>query len=317
LPVISLGLALCAAGCTERGELLGTIELQVDGSASPPTSGSGGAPSAGGAGGGAGTSVGALHFSAPQLVAAVSDPNAYDADPTFTGDLLELFFMSDRAGSKDIWTSHRSSSTDPWGAPTIVAALNSSATDEGPSISLDGLRIWFVTEREVPFRRIWQSSRPSRSDPWVTPTVVAELATSATDFGPSVDAEETTMFFGSNRPGAMGIDVFSTTRASPSLPWGPPKLVPGVNGPSDDKDPFVTEGGLVIFFTSMRRGAGDIFWSERQSTNGPFPAPVALVDINSPTAYDSDPTLSLDLTYLMFDSARSGISDIFESHAIR
>ena len=71
----------------------------------------------------------------------------------------------------------------------------------------------------------------------------------------------------------------------------------------------------MVFFTSSRSGAGDIFWSVRQSTTEPFPAPVPLVDLNSP-AYDSDPSLSQDLTYILFDSQRSGVSDIYEAHSL-
>ncbi len=310
--------------CGRRAELLGTVVVARSGQPVPDSGSAGGQGGQIGQGGGQGgyggssmpAMVAGLQFSPPVLVTAVSDPNAYDADPTFTGDLLDLFFMSDRAGSKDLWTSHRLTSADPWGPPTPVTALNSSAADEGPTVSLDGLRIWFVTEREVPYRRIWHSSRASRGDTWAAPQVVTELASSAKDFGPAVDASETLMFFSSNRPGTLGMfDVFSTSRASTKVPWGAPRPVPGLNGPYDDKDPFVAEGGLVVFYTSTRSGAGDLFWSQRQSTNEAFPTPVPLVDVNSP-AYDSDPTLSLDLGYLMFDSARTGISDIYESHAV-
>jgi hypothetical protein len=287
---------LAASGCGRRAELLGTIVSPSDGPASEPD----GSPR--------------LQFSQPELVAAVSDPLAYDADPSFTGDLLEMFFMSDRAGTKDIWTSRRASVSDPWGPPTIVSTLSSPASDEGPSVSLDGKRIWFATDRDGS-RHIWQSTRASRSDPWGAPASVPELASAADDLGPAVDATETTMFFGSNRALAASYDVFSSTRPTTIEPWGAPSPVPGVNGPFDDKAPFVAQGGLIVFFTSSRTGAGDLYWSTRQSTAEPFPSPLPMVELNSP-AYDSDPSLSQDLTYILFDSQRSGISDIYEAHAI-
>lgn len=296
---VALVVTLGGLACGRRGELLGTILASNNDAASATDAGA------------------SLQFAPPTLVAAVSDPQAYDADPSFTGDLLQMFFMSDRTGSKDIWTSRRAQATDPWGAPSIVSALNSPGTDEGPSISLDGSRIWFASDRDsAPRRHIWQSTRATPDGVWAPPTVVAEFASTADDYGPTVDATETTILFGSNRPMAMGYDVFSSTRPSANSRWGAPRLVPGVNGPFDDKDPFVTQGGLIIFFTTTRTGAGDLYWSMRQSTTAPFPPPVPLVDLNSP-AYDSDPSLSQDLTYIMFDSQRSGISDIYESHAIR
>jgi hypothetical protein len=294
-------LPFLVAGCGTRSELLGVVGVAGD-AAAPDTSG------------------GPTHrFSDPQLVTALSDPMAQDGDPTFTGDLLELFFMSDRSGSRDIWTSKRATARDPWGPPVIVPELNSFFGDYGPAVSLDGLRIWFTTDRDMSPGRIWRSSRPARSDVWAAPQPVPEIASSAKDFSPTVDATETTMMFGSNRfgagPGPAGFDIYGAIRPNANAPWGMPRPVLGVNGPFDDWDPFVAQGGLVIFFTSLREGGGDIFWSERQSTTAPFPRPVALVDVNS-ASYDSDSNLSPDLTYMMFDSTRSGNSEIYETHAI-
>src|SRR5262245_30546618 len=44
-------------------------------------------------------------FSAPTLVTELAYPNALDEDPTFTEDLLEIYFTSDRGGNLDIWMS--------------------------------------------------------------------------------------------------------------------------------------------------------------------------------------------------------------------
>jgi Tol biopolymer transport system component len=290
---------LCSTACGRRGELLGTIASAPDGAS----------PGAGGAS--------TPRFSQPQLVASVSDPLAYDADPTVTGDLLEMFFFSDRSGSRDIWTSHRLSATDPWGAPTSVSELNSAFPEEGPSISLDGRRIWFVTDRDGLGRNIWRSSRSGRGAPWAAPQPVTELAGSGNDLGPSLDAAETTVFFATSRAPSMGgYDLFFSTRVNTSASWAVPRPIPGLNSSFDEKEPFVAQGGLVVFFTSSRAGVGDLFWSERQSTTEPFPVPVPLVDLNSPSTWDSDPSLSQDLTYILFDSERSGISDIYEAHSI-
>jgi hypothetical protein len=295
--VLPFSLSLFVASCGTRSELLGVVAVAGDA----------GAPD---------VSAGQAHrFSAPQLVEALSDPMAQDGDPTFTGDLSELFFMSDRNGSRDIWTSRRATARDPWGSPVIVSELNSFFGDYGPAVSLDGLRIWFTTDRDMSPGRIWRSSRPTRSDAWSAPQPVPEIASAAKDFSPTVDATETTMMFGSNRFGAAGFDVYISTRPNASVPWGMARQVFGVNSPFDDWDPFVAQGGLVIFFTSLRQGGGDIFWSERQSTTAPFPRPVPLVDVNS-ASYDSDSSLSPDLTYMMFDSMRSGNSEIYETHAI-
>ncbi len=290
-------------GCGRRGELLGTIGTS-DGAATD------------------GTGPQAPRFSTPRIVAAVSDPFARDADPTVTGDLLELFFMSDRIGvspmaNADIWVSKRATASDPWAAPTVVAELNSTLEDYGPAVSLNGLRIWFTSTRGFTLGKIWRSSRATRSSAWSVPVVVPETDVAGfKDFSPGIDASETWIMFSSDRPGSSAFDLYSARSAGVNAPWGPATRVPGVNGFFDEWDPFVAQGGLVIFFTSTRQGAGDIFWSTRQSTTEPFAPPVALTDINS-GAYDSDSTLSPDLTYMLFDSTRTGFSDIYETNSVQ
>jgi hypothetical protein len=298
-------LALVAtAGCGRRQELLGML---LDGGGADLT----GAPL-----------PTPPHFQTPTLVAALSDTASIDEDPTFTGDLLELYFMSTRAGTKDIWTSTRASADDPWGAPTMVAELSSSNDDWCPGISLDGLTIWFATDRAKGFAQIWQATRASRTAAWSAPAPVAELASGAADFAPVVDATETMLFFSSDRvdlagsAGGANYDLYWSSRPTPSSAWTAPQPVPGVNSNSDEYDPFVAQGGLVIFFTSMRSGAGDIYWSARQSIAQPFETPVLLTDVDS-TAYDSDSSLSPDLGYMMLSSTRSGNAEVYETHAIR
>ena len=293
-------LALTALGCAPSLDLLGKV----------PSSGP-----AGDAGGDASGS--APHFSPPTLVPAISDPNADDEDPTFTGDLRELYFSSDRAGVSDIWVSHRASPADPWGSPTMVVELSSSGIDRSPSVSLDGLSIWFTTDRELFRGRIWHSTRPNAQSAWAAPVPVSELASPNFDSAPSIDAAETTMFFSSlHQNGSTGTDIYSSTRGSVTQPWGTPVRVPGLDTTADEADPFVAQGGLVVFFTLTHNGQSDLHSSVRRSTDAPFPPPWPLIDVNSP-AGESDPTLSVDLLYLMFASSRSGNIEIYESHALQ
>ncbi len=127
------------------------------------------------------------------------------------------------------------------------------------------------------------------------------------------------MFFSSLHQNApTGTDIYASTRASVTQPWGMPVRVPGLDTPADEADPFVAQGGLVVFFTLTRAGRtqSDLYGSVRRSTDASFPAPWPLADVNSP-AVDSDATLSVDLLYLMFASSRSGNTEIYESHACR
>src|SRR5262249_1783418 len=142
-------------------------------------------------------------FAPPTLVAALSDPNAIDEDPTFTADLLELYFMSTRAGGRDIWTSRRATASDAWQPPARVTELDSTDSDCGPTASVDGLRIWFASDRgTVPRGQIWYSTRASRAAAWDAPAPVTELASGSDDLSPAIDATETTMYLSSDRANA-------------------------------------------------------------------------------------------------------------------
>jgi hypothetical protein len=300
IAAVILGLP-AGAGCT-RSELLGTIVSDAGSDAAPAT---------------------LPRFAPPTPVAALSNVDALDEDPTFTADLLELFFMSTRGGDRDIYTSRRATAADPWQAPVRVGELNSAASDWAPAVSLDGLRIWFASDRgTVPRGQIWQARRASRAAAWDPPAPVAELASGSVDFAPAVDATETTMLLSSDRTnpaatsGGADFDIYEATRAGTGTAWGWPAPLAGIASPSDEYDPFVAQGGLIVFFTSMRSGLGDIYWSSRQSLAEPFAPPVPLADLNS-DAYDSDSTLSLDLGYMMFSSTRSGNAEIYETTAIR
>ena len=282
----------------QRSELLGTIAGDA-GAAAPP------------------------RFSPPVLVAALSDRDAIDEDPTLTGDLRELFFMSTRAGDRDIWTSRRDSADAEWGPPMRVTELDSPASDWAPAVSLDGLRIWFASDRDDVGRgQLWRATRASRAAAWDPPAPVAELASGSVDFAPAVDATETTLLMSSDRvnpaatAGGADFDIYGATRAATGAAWGWPAPVPGINSRDDEYDPFVAQAGLVVFFTSMRSGMGDLYWSSRSSLTEPFAPPVALVELNSPD-YDSDATLSPDLGTMMFSSTRSGNAEIYETRAVQ
>lgn len=298
LPWLSLlTLPLGSFSC-QRSELLGTIAAD-SGAGAPP------------------------RFAPPTLVAELSDP-AIDEDPTLTGDLLELFFMSTRAGDRDIWTSRRATADAPWDPPTRVAELDSPASDWAPAVSLDGLRIWFATDRDDVGRgQLWRATRASRAAGWDPPAPVAELASGSVDFAPAVDATETTMLMSSDRAtaaataGGADFDIYVATRATPAAAWAWPAQAPGVNSVDDEYDPFVAQAGLVVFFTSMRSGLGDLYWSSRSSLTDAFAPPVPLTDLNSPAYYDSDSTLSPDLGTMMFSSTRSGNAEIYETRAVQ
>ncbi len=71
--------------------------------------------------------------------------------PVLAADGLTIFFSSDRidgsASGFDIWMARRPSLTSPFSAPTKVQELNSSGNETMGSLSVDGCRVYFTSNR--------------------------------------------------------------------------------------------------------------------------------------------------------------------------
>ena len=114
---------------------------------------------------------------------------AYFANEDGSG--AQLFFNHNPqpvAGGGDILVSTQAPDGS-WGAAVPVTELNSTtATDQRPAISHDGLEIVFFSNRDGSVGGsvdIWQSSRPSVDAPWTTPTNVgAPVNTAAAEQHP-------------------------------------------------------------------------------------------------------------------------------------
>jgi Tol biopolymer transport system component len=187
----------------------------------------------------------------------------YEGGANISADGLTLFFGSDRpggSGGADLWMTTRASISDPWEPPeNLGPTVNSSAADGLPSISADGLTLFYNSNRSggEGGKDLWMTTRASLSDPWEAPVNLGPTVNSpAADIAPSISADGLTLFFSSQRSGGFGgNDLWMTTRASLSDPWEVPvNLGPTVNSSSTDYDPSISADGLTLFFNSNRPG---------------------------------------------------------------
>jgi len=75
-----------------------------------------------------------------------------DMQPSIRRDGLEIFFASSNRpgglGNRDLWTSTRPTTSDPWSAPVHVEGpVNTPGREEGPSLSWDGTKLYFCAIR--------------------------------------------------------------------------------------------------------------------------------------------------------------------------
>jgi hypothetical protein len=101
-----------------------------------------------------------------------------DARPNVSHDSLEIVFDSTRdGGAPDIWTATRSKLSRQWSAPRkLDTNVNSDAVENRPSLSWDGLRLYFGSTRQGAIRRLRgetvQPARAATLTAWHRPPVV-------------------------------------------------------------------------------------------------------------------------------------------------
>ncbi len=204
-----------------------------------------------------------------------------------------------------------------FGTPTNLGpTVNSSALDSVPSISADGLELYFSSGRPGGYGSldIWVTKRPTKDDPWGTPVNLGSTVNSSYDDPtPSISADGLTLYFSSNRAGEGGYDLWLTTRATVSDPWGTPvNLGSTVNSSYDETSQSISADGLSIYFSSYDRhrpdgyGGRDIWVTTRPTTNDPWGQPVNLGPTVNSSHHDWRPSISADGLSLFFPSNRPG-----------
>lgn len=271
----------------------------VSGGGTAGAGGDGGQAASGGGGSGGTPPLGP--FGPPQLVTALADPSDND-DPTFTADLLELYFNSNRGDGSEIWRSTRSSPEEQWGPPELVPELGTGTNCE---VSPDGLTLYFARNAGMTGNDIFVSTRGGRGDAWSDPVRVDELASSSGDGPASVSPDGSLLVYYSTKGGGAGLtDLYYATRASPSSTWEDQGPLLGVNTGFHDTQAWLSPDGLTLYFDSDRLGSTDLFVATRPSTATAFAPAVAVAELST-TGDDSDASLSPDMTYVMFSRGPS------------
>lgn len=260
------------------------------------------------------------HFSEPQLLQALASPAKTD-NPSVSGDLLELYFTSERTGNADIYVAERSAPNAPFSAPRRVDALSTIGLETSPIITADALTLYWASDRDggQGDLDIWLSTRPERAaSAWSAPQNLRSLNSSAKDLPRLPGLHDTVMPLSSDR-GTRGYYsvLFAARGAEPNV-YLTPKPLPELEfDRSSTVDGFLTEDGLTLFYvTGPAIGAADMFVASRRNTGEPFEHFAPLADLN--TASDErDPWLSADQTRFFFSSNRSGVYAIYEADVMR
>ena len=182
-----------------------------------------------------------------------------------SADGLVFYYGSTRPGGSggfDLWVATRETPDDLWGEPNNLGpTVNSAYTDICPSLSADGLSLYFSGGPYFPRPEglgdgdIWVTKRASISDPWGPPkNLGAAVNSSYREMSPSISSDGRVLFFQSNRSGTAA-DIWMTRRATTDDDWQPAvKLESPISSSASDPTPYISPDGSTLYFSSKRIG---------------------------------------------------------------
>jgi WD40 repeat protein len=223
----------------------------------------------------------------------------------------------------------QSFASSEWSAPENLGAINSTFNEQAPSLSPDGLSLYFGSNRPRPGGStdtdLWVSHRSCSDCPWGTPANLGPVVNSGVgDNGPSLSLDGHLLFFTSARTGVGLNDIYVSHRADPNddFGWGPPVLLgPGVNTAAFEAGAEYVqsaEDGVDNFYFNRgpSQAAQDIYVgaiTQDGETRGPA---VLVAELYDPAANDAAASLRTDGREIFFGSTRihgAGALDIWFS----
>lgn len=240
-----------------------------------------------------------------------------EGSPRVSADGLELYFNSGRDGGfggVDIWVSTRPTTDAEWGeAVNLGPIVNSPANEIAPTISADGLELYFSDYRAhrpggIGKSDIWVTRRHTKTSEWGEPVNLGPLVnTPADEITPDISADGLELYFETDRPGGLGSDdLWVAKRATKNDDWGSPVwLGESINGVGMDHCPNITSDGLTLFYDYTPPGekVGNLIVTRRSTLQDKWGEPV---DLGCPVSGHFASSISSDGKTLYFASNYPG-----------
>ena len=121
------------------------------------------------------------------------------AGPTLTVDELTIVFSGSNIagglGGHDLWQASRTSLGNPFGSAVNLTGINTTASEYHPSLSSDGLTLYFVSNRNGT-TQLFKATRPALNFPFSTPEVLTEFESpgAASDY-PFISSDGGTFYY--------------------------------------------------------------------------------------------------------------------------
>lgn len=205
--------------------------------------------------------------------------------------------------------------TKPFGAPVILAELQSSASEGGLRLLPDELTGFFWSTRPggPGTANLYVTTRPDRTSLFGSVTLLDNVnATGTFQLDPTGATNGLTLVFRSIRGDAGGgDDLYSATRSDTDAAFSQVTALATLDSTLNDVQPFLTADGTEVYYASNRTGNYDIYRATVQG--GTFGVPTPVSELNEGGVDDADPVLSFDRLTVFFASTRPGLgsSDIW------
>ena len=138
-----------------------------------------------------------------------------DLSPWLSSDGLRMTFGTRQTGVVDLYETTRPTRTTPWAPPVFLPTLASSNHDDNPTLSEDGLEIFFSSDRTGSANYdVYRSTRAALGQPFDAPQVVPELSSAGDDIGTRLSRDGRRMYlnFNSVRTGGQNAELSMSTR---------------------------------------------------------------------------------------------------------
>lgn len=168
---------------------------------------------------------------------------------------LSLYFYStqaDGAGSRDLYVAKRATTSDDFGSPQSLTALNSAELDYLPWVSEDELTLWYVSHRDGE-SGFWSATRSSTDDEFASLTKHDSLSMTSGNNRVFISSDGLRLYFSQERTGGLGLeDIWFATRETVSDEFSNVTSLAVVNTTQSDREPTLSPDGEEMFF--VRQG---------------------------------------------------------------
>ncbi|MFO8057517.1 MAG: hypothetical protein R6V10_09490, partial [bacterium] len=201
--------------------------------------------------------------------------SGYEISPCITADEKTLYFLkySDTT-HYDIYYTTRPDTSSDFGTPEPLTELNTSGYEGAMSVTDDHLVMYLTKYSDTNGYQIYRSSRADTSERFSSPEPVSELNTSYHDYLPTVNGDETKIYFSSDRPSQNGgFNIWYATRSSTSDPYSDLTALELLNTHQNEYKVWENQAETTLLFSNTVYGEAqdvDIFQVTRNSTDLPY-----------------------------------------------